>query len=82
MISRRGLVSGLAALVAAPAIVKAASLMPVKTLPADPLDVLLHEMGWVAHKDSAVIRVTWRMVKATDLVRATEAEIAAIAQTA
>lgn len=81
MISRRGLVSGLAALVAAPAIVKAASLMPVRTLPADPLDVLLHEMDWVAH-NSAVIRVTWRMVKATDLVRATEAEIAAIAQPA
>ena len=36
LMTRRGLIGGLASLVAAPAIVRASSLMPVKTLPWEP----------------------------------------------
>ena len=37
MLTRRGLIAGFAGLLAAPAIVRATSIMPVRTLPASPL---------------------------------------------
>jgi hypothetical protein len=44
LISRRGLITGLASLVAAPAIVRASSLMPVKAIP-DEWVFAAHERG-------------------------------------
>lgn len=64
MLSRRGLITGLAAsLLAAPAIVRASSLMTVK-----PFAPALPD-GWAEYRvehDGKLIRLTWRLVIATD----------------
>lgn len=73
MISRRGLIGGLASLLAAPAIVKASSLMPVRALPQDPFPPM-----WVEYKHGGLglIRVSYRIVAAT------EQDVMAVAQAA
>lgn len=59
--NRRSFIVGLAALIAAPAVVRATSLMPIKLLPADP-EVLLQayisgiaHWRWVAYPNNALI---------------------------
>lgn len=67
MISRRGLITGLASLLAAPAIVSASSLMPVKVMtPAVPP---LPD-GWVATTENLIIRVQFKMIEMTEQERA------------
>lgn len=66
MISRRGLITGLVSFVAAPAIVRAASLMPVKAFDVDAeweMDCL--RFGWAAikHEGTAI-----RWVPASDFL--------------
>lgn len=46
-LSRRGLITGLIALAAAPAIVRASSLMPVKVMESDPFALLHYRMDEV-----------------------------------
>lgn len=63
MLTRRGLITGLASLLAAPAVVRASSLMPVKALPPE----YTHEV-WTIHKDwepHQIIRMTYRVVVPT-----------------
>lgn len=73
MLTRRGILTGLAAsLFSAPAIVRAASLMPVKAITPDPLQ------GWqIVSKDyECVIRLQWMLVEVTDDDRAAVAAAA------
>jgi hypothetical protein len=53
MINRRGLITGLVSFIAAPAIVRAASLMPVKSLP---IPFRVYDNAWVREQmfDSVV----------------------------
>lgn len=52
MLSRRGLIGGLAALMAAPAIVRASSIMPVKALAVEPEPLWLPQRGWLVANDA------------------------------
>lgn len=64
MITRRGLITGLVSLMAAPAIVRAASIMPVKAV--------IHEwvpsMAFEAVKDGEkmLIHLQWKIIELTD----------------
>lgn len=64
MLTRRGLITGLSALIAAPAIVKASSLMPVRAI--EPTTMVEFGEGWVAVMDehSKIYRVTLTLIKA------------------
>lgn len=70
MITRRGLIGGLASLLAAPAIVKATSLMPIKAMPQGHVVLPWPALGeeWVDYKfgGNALIRVQYRIIQATD----------------
>ncbi len=61
MISRRNLVLGSVALVAAPSIVRAASLMPVSVLNPLPLRIQFAPVGWWSLR-SDVAGADWRLV--------------------
>lgn len=76
MLSRRGLLTGLASLLAAPAIVRASSLMPVKELSPDPFE------GWRVYKwndglsGDSFIKVSFRILQPTDAERTAIAKAA------
>lgn len=60
MIARRQLLFGLASLVAAPAVVRASSLMPVKALPSF---YFRHDEEWtVLHPGTSIYRIEYKIV--------------------
>lgn len=54
--TRRGLITGLASLLVAPAIVRASSLMPVKVMTNSTLDLHWQDMTWAAQPSDALLR--------------------------
>jgi hypothetical protein len=56
--SRRGLISGIVSLIAAPALVRAASLMPISSVPGVSVESL--EEGW-RKVSGALHRLTWEL---------------------
>lgn len=82
LLSRRGIVGGLASLLAAPAIVRASSLMPVKPVGIiSPMDEWLKNNGWIElrkwriHLGDPIFEVTEQ-----DIKQATEQDIKWVAQ--
>lgn len=67
MLSRRGLITGLASLLAAPAIVRAESLMPIKSVPAE----WVRAATWVWEgTPGGIISVHFKIVHLSDGERA------------
>ena len=75
MINRRGLITGLVSFIAAPAVVRATSIMPVRSLPVfngmiEPGQILSGGVdqifGWVARLNSETMEIDWSIVKVED----------------